>query len=162
MDRWRGRRTAGLALLTLLLLTASTATAAERPARIVVLVEGEAVASLLLPEDGRFALRYRNSVYRSTAEERFVADGGMLRLVELATDELAVLDEYYTATRITADRAGRAYRGGPAYPLAVPSLTVAATDRGERTLVVGGAELALWRLVDDAAPSVTLVVASGP
>lgn len=162
MDRWRGRRTAGLALLTLLLLTASSAAAAIRPARIVVIVDAHAVASLPLPADGHVALRYRNSVYRSIAEERFVADGGMLRLVELAADELAVLDEYYSATHIAADGDGRAFRGSPAYPLAVPSLTIAATDLGERTLIVGDAELALWRLVDDAAPSVTLRVESGP
>ena len=162
MDRWRGRHAAGLALLVAATLSASTATATAETSRLVVMVDGARVASLALPADGRFALRYRNSVYRSLAEERFVANGGRMRLVELAADELAVLDEYYAATAITEDETTRAFRGGPAYPLSLTSLTVAATDLGARTLLVGDAELALYRLVDDTSPMVILVVEPGP
>lgn len=106
-----------------------------------------------LPAIGLFALRYRNSLYGSFAEERFAATpDGRFQLRELAADELAVLEEYYAipgpAERAPAgDR--RTWRAGPAETSAFERLTIAATRLGERTLLVPGHEaVALWRLVD--------------
>ncbi|MGH2394503.1 MAG: hypothetical protein ACRDGH_13625, partial [Candidatus Limnocylindria bacterium] len=107
------------------------------------------LARAALPPTDTFALRYRNSVYRSLAEERFRVEDDHLSLVELGADELAVLEEYYTAVG--------AERGGPDAsrtwslavhrpPIALP-LRVQATALGERTLLTSTREIALWRLV---------------
>jgi len=72
-----------------------------------------------------------------------------------------VLEEYYAID----DPARRSHTGDrpwvadPAHPVIVDRLTVAATDLGRRTLLVEGREpIELWRLVDDASPSVHLEV----
>ena len=159
--RWRG----GSALLAISiggLLLASTVVADEGPAPPalrVTLPDGTMLATVPLPPDGSFALRYRNSLYGSLAEERFVVTAdGELRLVELAAEQLAVLEEYYAITE-PARRAG-AGQGWTATPAHVPVITqlrIAATDRGERTLIVDGQPpIVLWRFVDDHEPSVLL------
>jgi hypothetical protein len=83
--------------------------------------------------------------------------------VSLAAEQLAVLEEYYAITEAARPATGGELLGWQAPPAHVPTpeeLRVAATDRGERTLVVDGAPaLALWRLVDDGAPTVVLEVA---
>lgn len=114
--------------------------------------DGALLARVTLPTSGRFALRYRNSLYGSLAEERFAATSdGSFRLHELAADELAVLEEYYAipgpaARAPSGDR--RAWRARPADTPAFERLTIAATTLGERALVVAGREdVALWRLV---------------
>ena len=44
----------------------------------------------------RFAVSYRNSIYGTMAEERYaVLPDRRYRLVEIAADQLAVLEEYY-------------------------------------------------------------------
>jgi hypothetical protein len=168
-DRWRGRA-AGLAAGVLLtgafglLLPATTAGPAEE--RLVLTdATGARLAAVPLPPDGRFTLRYRNSLYRSTAEERFgVSPTGELVLQELAADELAVLDEYYVAVdTVPAPRGdSRQYVGRPALGVVLDELTLAATDRGRRTLLVEDrSAVDLWRFVTDTEPSVTLRVERG-
>lgn len=121
--------------------------------------DGVPLLRVPLPPDGSFSLRYRNSLYGSLAEERFViADEGRLDLVELRADELAVLEEYYAINEAASPSGGtRAWAAAPAHRPTIHRLRVAATDLGERTLLVAGREpLELWRLVDDAEPSVII------
>lgn len=163
--RWRGR-SGGLAILVILAaLVVPLALTAAAPAASTLLVrgpDGQVLAERSLP-DGAFSLRYRNSVYRSLAEEHYALDAeGRIRLVGLSADELAVLEEYY-AIDTPAHRQGgdgaRAYRAEPARTVVIESLLVAATDLGQRVLLVEGSEpLDLWRLVDDRNPSVRLDV----
>ena len=163
--RWRGRL-GGLAILAvlaaLIVPLALTAAAPAAPALVVVGPDGEVLAERVL-EDGGFGLRYRNSLYRSLAEERYAVEpDGRIRLVELSADELAVLEEYYAIDR-PAERhphdAARAWRAEPAGEVVIESLVVAATDLGQRVLLVdGAAPLELWRLVEDGNPSIRLEV----
>jgi hypothetical protein len=164
-DRWRGRA-GGLAIPVLLAATALMVAlpgvrGADGPVLLVRLPDDRVVAEVPLPY-GEFALRYRNSLYRSTAEERFAIDTqGRLVLVGLAADELAVLEEYYAiaepAERTPGDSC--AWRAVPGNDVMLGELIVAATDLGRRTLLVDGRRpLELWRLVDDGSPSVTLEV----
>ncbi len=128
---------------------------------VVRLADGTEAARLALPDDGRFALRYRNSLYGSVAEERFVVDGARATLVELAADELAVLEEYYAADTATSADGGdpRAWVAAPRNAVSFSSLQIAATDRGERTLLVEGHDpLELWELVTHGAPTVVVEV----
>ena len=159
--RWRGR-SAGLVILALLLLP--SASAAEGPEAVLVVrgPDGSILASLPLADNG-FTLRYRNSLYRSTAEETFsVGPEGMIELRSLAADELAVLEEYYAIDEPAraSPLGARAWTAEPARPVVLASLNVAATDLGRRTLLVDcQPPLELWRLVRDESPSVHLAVA---
>ena len=94
-----------------------------------------------LPDSG-FSLRYRNSVYGSLAEERFeVTDEGRIRLRVLAADDPAVLTEYYRlagAPNRAPQGEGLAWVGVPEHELVMDELPLAATERGERTLLVEG------------------------
>lgn len=161
-NRWRGR-IAGLAILAALGPLTLTAGAADSDPILVVRGPDDGVLAEVRLPDGTFTLRYRNSVYRSLAEEYYVVDRrGHIELVGLAADELAVLEEYY-AIESPAWRAGpganRIWRADPARRVRIESLIVASTDLGQRTLLVEGeAPLALWRLVDDRSPSVELDV----
>ena len=57
--------------------------------------DGGVLASMPLA-GARFAVSYRNSIYGTMAEERYaVLPDGRYRLVEIAADQLAVLEEYY-------------------------------------------------------------------
>lgn len=159
-SRWRGR-IAGLVILAALgplLLTAAVA----RPDPILVVRGPDDRVLVELPLPGAsFTLRYRNSLYRSLAEEHYVVDaGGRIELVGLAADELAVLEEYYAIDRPAwraEGGAARTWRADPAREVTIETLIVAGTDLGRRTLIVDGAEpLALWRLVEDRSPSVEL------
>lgn len=163
-ERWR-RRLSVVAISIACLLLTSAGVAAERPEapRLrLALPDGTTLATVQLPANGAFALRYRNSLYGTLAEERFVAssDGG-LRLVELAADQLAVLEEYYAITTPARPEDGRrAWTAEPAHVPVITELRIAATDRGERTLLVEGQPaLDLTRFVDDAAPTVILELA---
>lgn len=164
---WRGRST-GLAIVAFLAAALTVTVVAivagrDPPAagwRLVARdAEGVTLATAALG-DGQFALRYRNSLYGSLAEERFaIGDDGRIILVGLAADELAVLGEYYAAREPRPAADGDAFRweASPQEPVAVKQLTVAATDLGERTLIADGRPpLALWLLVDDSAPGLTL------
>lgn len=119
-----------------------------------------------LPDSG-FSLRYRNSVYGSLAEERFeVTDEGRIRLRELAADDPAVLTEYYRL----ADAPNRAphgevlaWVGVPEHGLVMDELPLAATERGERTLLVQGERpVNLWQLVPNGVPGIVLGVVAEP
>jgi hypothetical protein len=159
-SRWRGR-IAGLAILAALgplMLTAAAARA--DPILVVRGPDDRVLAEFRLP-DGTFTLRYRNSLYRSIAEEHYVVDAlGRIELVGLAADELAVLEEYYAIDSPAwraGDGGGRTWSADPARRVNIENLIVAGTDLGQRTLLVDGeAPLALWRLVADRSPSVEL------
>lgn len=161
-NRWRGR-IVGLAILaTLGTFTLTAATARVDPILVVRGPDDRVLAELRLP-GGTFTLRYRNSLYRSLAEERYVVDAtGRIELVGLAADELAVLEEYYAIDRPAWRAEGgvaRTWRADPAREVSIETLIVAGTDLGQRTLMVDGtAPLALWRLVEDRSPSVELHV----
>lgn len=163
-DRWRAR-SSGLAIILAVAAVAglawSTASAETRPVLVIRLPDGTQLARVPLAADGEFALRYRNSLYGSLVEERFTAGTGQrMELVELAADELAVLEEYYAIddpARRTPAGDSRSWTAEPRAPVILESLMVAATDLGERTLIVEGRpEMELWRLVDDGAASVIL------
>lgn len=116
---------------------------------------GALLAEVPLP-DRTFAVRYRNSVYHSLAEERYeVQPDGRFEVVQLAADEVAVLEEYYAVPsrpRRAPDSDRRDYLAppDPARPPVFVVLYIAATDLGERTLLVPGQpSVALWRLVEE-------------
>jgi len=110
---------------------------------------GTELARAALPSTRSFALRYRNSVYHSTAEEHFAVDDGSLRLVELRAEELAVLEEYYTAVGASraSDDSALEWRVAVERPPIELPLRVRATELGRRTVVVGDEAIALWALV---------------
>lgn len=84
-------------------------------------------------------------------------------LAELASDQLAVLEEYYAIdTPASPDGQGRSWRAKPANVPEITQLRVAATDRGERTLIVDDrVAIELWRYVPDSAPVVVVRVTGG-
>ena len=175
IDGWRGR-TAGLAIIALIVTgvivaaggppaTRSGLPGPDPPPAWRLVVRGatdEVIRRVPLP-DGRFALRYRNSVYGSLAEERFVvtADGRM-SLVALAADEAAVLEEYYSAIdrpRPAAAGDPLRWRARPATALVLRELPLAATRHGQRTLIVDGCgPVPLWQVAGDGGPMVVLEV----
>ncbi len=115
-------------------------------------------------EAGGFAVSYRNSVYDSFAEERYeVLSDGRFEVVELAADELAVLEEYYMSPspprRAPAgDRRRWLTEPDAARPAVFEVLSIAATDLGQRTLHVPGTKpVPLWQLVEDV-PTVVLQI----
>ena len=89
-----------------------------------------------------FAVSYRNSVYGTVAEERYrLRDGNRFGLVELAADQLAVLEEYYGVPGPVRAAPGGDRRRWVAEPRDNPvfsELAIAATALGERTLHVPG------------------------
>jgi hypothetical protein len=85
---------------------------------------------------------YRNSIYGTRAEERYrIGTEGGFTLVELAADQLAVLEEYYAVpgpVRPAPETDRRSFLAHPARPADFTDLAIAATDLGERTLHVPG------------------------
>ena len=162
--RWRGRIAVLVTGLATAVVVAATAVLAAggHPTIRVTAPDGELLASVPLAPDGTVTLRYRNSLYGTLAEERFVVTGdGRLRLVELAAEQLAVLEEYYAIDTPASSAAEEPMRwqAAPAHVPVLRELRVAATDLGQRTLVVpGSAPVRLWRLVDDPEPTVVLTV----
>lgn len=127
---------------------------------------GQTLASLPLTGTD-FALSYRNSIYHTVAEERFtVQPNGEFDLRQLAADQLAVLEEYYfvpdpPVSAPAADRRTWLVPPNPDQPAHFVSLSIGATDLGERTVHIAGSEpVALWQLVDDTDPFVELSVES--
>jgi hypothetical protein len=137
----------------------------EREQRLVLReAAGDVVARLDLPADGRFALEYRNSIYGVAAEERFrAARDGSFRVTSVASDLVAVLEEYY-------GESGRAARSSPGVrhewrqeidrPLRFTELRIIATALGRRVVIVGRRRIELGRLVPSGAV-VTLTVERG-
>ncbi|MDP8904744.1 MAG: hypothetical protein M3N29_05425 [Chloroflexota bacterium] len=173
---WRGRAS-GLArppILTGAILALSVVSAAVlgvtfagtpgRPAGDWLLVgrseAGEILLRVPLP-DSSFALRYRNSVYDSLAEERFRVDAtGRLVLAELASDEVALLGEYYDVAR-RPRRAplsdARDWVAPPARHTALEELPLIASQHGERALLVEGRRpVPLWSLAGTETATITL------
>lgn len=116
-----------------------------------------------------FAVSYRNSIYRTFAEERYVVQAdGSYRLYELAADQLAVLEEYYAAPGAPTpadptDRRSFLVPPDPGRPVQFDTLSIAATDLGQRTIhTPGAAPLALWQLVGDDDPFVVLDIEETP
>jgi hypothetical protein len=144
-------------------LVAGSTTGAHDGQTIVVTDDGGRVlARLVLDESQAFSLRYRNSLYGTLAEERFTVDRGRFRLEELAAEQLAVLEEYYAVDEAPIRGATEWYHAQPAYELELERLTVAATDLGERTILVDGhAPVPLWTLAADASPFVHVEVEGG-
>ena len=176
MGRWRERgvRLAIAAVLAAGIVLAAPAGGTLRTAPdtgpttrwelVLRTADQQVVVRALLP-DSRFALRYRNSLYGSAAEERFIVAGdGRLRLVDLAADEAAVLDEYYeVGERPRATDVGdpRRWRAAPAAALSLEELVLAATQHGRRTLLIDGWEpVPLWPLVESS--DATLVIVAEP
>jgi hypothetical protein len=129
---------------------------------------GDVLASVPLHGEG-FAVSYRNSIYGTLAEERYeVLSDGRYRLVEIAADQLAVLEEYYAVPgapqrAAEPDRREWVVPPDPERPTVLQNLSIAATDLGERTVhVAGEPPLELWRLVGSENPFVVLDVEEKP
>jgi len=168
MDRGRGRRLAGLAVAVLLATATAGAVAMVRDggARWVVVRDagGAELARAALPPSSEFTLRYRNSVYESVAEERFQVEGDHLELVELRAVELAVLEEYSTASGAVRDASGSPLTWSISVerpPIELP-LRVQATALGKRTLVTAQGEISLWRLVAGRDDTLVILTIEGP
>lgn len=165
-DRWRGR-SGGLAIIGLLAITLGGCTVEGRMAASprVILADGDgaSLARIVLPADGSFSLAYRNSLYGTAARETFVVEGGRLRLERLWAEQLAVLEEYYAIdepARPAPDGAG--WTAEPATSTILDELRVAATDLGQRTLLVEGRNpLPLHALVADDDPTILITVEGG-
>lgn len=172
--RPRGAPAAAAVALAVLAATTTAVLVADDPDRsrsgtelAVRDATGQVLASVPLP-GGEFAMSYRNSLYGTLAEERYaVAADRQFRVVELAADQLAVLEEYYAvpgAPRQAAENDRRAWTADPDpdRPAVFTELRVSATDLGRRTLHVPGTPpLALWRLVGDD-PTVVLRIEEMP
>ncbi|OZM82199.1 hypothetical protein [Pseudonocardia sp. MH-G8] len=121
------------------LLTAGCA--ASGPA-VTVRDAGGALLTRVPAPGGAFAVSYRNSLYGTLAEERYrVQDDGGFRLVQLAADQLAVLEEYYAVpgpVDAAPDGDRRNWVAQPAQHPVFGDLSIAATALGERTLHVPG------------------------
>jgi hypothetical protein len=136
----------------------------DGPAVVVRTPDGDVLASVPLAGD-RFAVGYRNSVYTTPAEERYrVLADGRFALVELAADQVAVLEEYYAVPgaprpALPGDRRAHVAEPDPARSAVFDVLNIAATDLGERTLYVpGAAPVPIWRLVTGQDPTVLLEI----
>ncbi len=164
MDRWRGRRLSGLAVVVLLVLGTTAAVVARDDGDRWIVVRDAAGAELtraVLPDSGEMGMRYRNSVYESLAEEHFRVAGDHLRLVELRADELAVLEEYYTAVGASPSAGPRAWHIAVERPPIALPLRVQATELGRRTLLIAHGEIELWRLVAGRDDTVVLISVEG-
>jgi hypothetical protein len=142
-----GRLLAGAAVLGVAVVAAAATVAAiggdgGGPAVVVADERGREVASVPLPEGGRFALRYRHSVYRAEVTETFAAGDGGFRLVTIASPSEAVLDYYELEGRRAAT--GALWRLEPAASPRLASLPLVATEVGRRTLVVGDRQVPLF------------------
>jgi hypothetical protein len=115
--------------------------AAPGPA-VTVRDAGGALLTRVPVPAGTFAVSYRNSLYGTLAEERYqVQDDGGFRLVELAADQLAVLEEYYAVpgpVDAAPDDDRRSWVAQPSRHPVFGDLSIAATALGERTLHVPG------------------------
>jgi hypothetical protein len=124
--------------------------------------DGELIARLPLDGD-TFAVSYRNSIYTTLAEERYrVNPDGRFELVEIAAEQLAVLEEYYAVPdpprpAPAGDRLAYVVEPDPARPAVFDDVRIAATDLGERTLIVPGQPpVPIWQLVVSDNPTVIL------
>jgi hypothetical protein len=141
------------AVLAAGLLGSGCAAADTGPALTVRDSDGVLLTRVPLPAP-EFAVSYRNSVYGTVAEERYrVQQDERFGLVELAADQLAVLEEYYAVpgpVRTAPDGDRRRWVAEPGDHPVFGELAIAATALGERTLhVPGQAPIPLPPLVTD-------------
>jgi len=153
--------------LVAFLIAATLATTGARTGDrgVVVVTEpgGNVLARVPLEGAGRFSLRYRNSLYGTLAKEHFtLSPDGSFQLRALEAEQLAVLEEYY-AVNVAPERGESGWwTAPPAYELELDELRVAATDLGQRSLLVPGQPpLDLWPLVEDRVPSVIITIEKG-
>lgn len=148
-----------------LIATAAVAFAVGDGGRAVVFrdPDGDVIARVALEGGDTFAVSYRNSIYRTLAEERYrVLPDGRFLLVQIAADQLAVLEEYYGVPdpphpAPPGDRRNYVVNPDPARPAVFDVLSIAADDLGERTLwVPGHAPVLLWQRVVSENPTVLL------
>jgi hypothetical protein len=138
----RAALVAAAALLVAAAALAALRAGGSRPAVVVRDQGGREVASVPLPDGGRFALRYRHSLYRAEVTETFAAGDDGFRLVTIASPSEAVLDYYELEGRRAAS--GPLWRLEPAASPALASLPLVATEIGRRTLVVGDRQVPLF------------------
>lgn len=149
-------------------VTSADATGADPAPRVVVETDGGRTLTDVPLTGDEFAVSYRNSIYRTKAEERYEVDDGSYELVEIAADQLAVLEEYYGVSSAPeeADPTDRREWVVPPDEDNAPefnALSIAATDLGERTLHVPGEDpVQLYRLVEDDSPYIQLRVEDAP
>lgn len=136
---------------------------AGAPGRVLTVTNDDGELARVPLDGDTFAVSYRNSIYQTLAEERYaVQPDGSFRLVEIAADQLAVLEEYYgvpdaPTTAGSGDRRNYVVPPNPERPAAFQTLSIAATDLGQRTLhVPGEPPLELWTLVENTNPFVVL------
>jgi hypothetical protein len=132
----------GTVLGLVVAVVAASRLAGDGPAVVVADDHGRQVASLPLPDGGRFALQYRHSIYRAEVTETFAATGERFRLVAVASGSEAVLDYYELDGPRAA--AGAGWRLEPAATPAMTALPLIATDVGRRTLLVGDRRVPLF------------------
>jgi hypothetical protein len=154
---------AGLAAAAVLVAAALAVAAAmtglggDGPAVVVADERGRQLASVRLPEGGRFALQYRHSVYQAEVTETFAATDGGFRLVAVASPSEAVLDYYELKGRRGRD--GGWWRLEPDATPRLDALPLLATEVGRRTLVVEDRRLPLF---DPGGTSARLVLTIRP
>jgi hypothetical protein len=95
-----------------------------------------------LPESGRFSLEYLHSYYRVPAAEHFVAESGGFRLVGISSPSEEVLDYY--GLEGEREFAGGWFRLELEEPRSYESMSLIATQKGRRTLVVSGERIPLY------------------
>lgn len=159
---------AAFALLTCPGIAMPGPSAAEESATQIVIrgQDGSVLARAPLGgavDGASFSVSYRNSIYGTLAEERYaVLPDGRFRLVQIAADQLAVLEEYYALATPprradTADRRTWVAVPDPDQPAVFKALSIAATDLGERTVHIPGQKpIVLWQLAADTTPFVVL------
>jgi hypothetical protein len=130
--------------------------------------DGDLIARVPLDQDA-FAVSYRNSIYTTLAEERYhVRPDGRFELVEIAADQIAVLEEYYQVPGAPrpappGDRRNFVVAPDPARPAVFETLNIAATDLGERTLwVPGHPPVPVWQRVVSEDPTVLVDIEETP
>lgn len=149
-------------------VTSADAVGGDPGPRIVVETDGGRTLTEVPLTGDEFAVSYRNSIYHTKAEERYAVDDGSYGLVEIAADQLAVLEEYYgvsSAPEAADPTDRRRWVVSPDEDNApeFDALSIAATDLGERTLHVPGEEpVQLYRLVEDETPYIQLRIEDVP
>lgn len=137
--------------------------------RTLVIRNGDGELTQIPLDANTFAISYRNSIYQTLAEERYeVQPDGTYRLVEIAADQLAVLEEYYgvpgaPTSADPTDRRNYVVPPDPSRPAVFDTLSIAATDLGQRTLYIPEEPpLELWQLVGNDSPFVVLDIKETP
>lgn len=118
---------------------------------------GKGLARLEAPAGTPLQLTYVHSIYRQPAIEEFRLDGSGLTLIRLGSPSAAVLEYYARPEPLRPIDGGFAILPAPIH---YPTLTILASERGERTVVYGPSTIPLYRLVPDGDP-VRLGVAAG-